>query len=140
MIFTLCASGAKCKNTLHCTQITWPWQSKFKGCSTGLQDFPPLFCIHVWYICNEVALYFIGDLQEVANKNITFEKPQNPRVQKAMSQRSTGSCTHCTRANEFPGLSTYTAWKIKHCFTLFWQYRYFLMMKELKMKNYLHKE
>ena len=30
---------------------------------------------------------------------------QNLRVQKVMSQRSTGSCTRCTRANAFPDLN-----------------------------------
>ena len=31
-----------------------------------------------------------------------YQKPQNQRVQKVMSQRSAGLCTRCTRVNAFP--------------------------------------
>ena len=37
--------------------------------------------------------------------NSTYLKPQNMRVQKLMSQRSMGLCTHCTRANAFLALA-----------------------------------
>ena len=37
------------------------------------------------------------------NRGCTYyQKPQNQRVQKVMSQRSAGLCTRCTRANAFP--------------------------------------